>query len=123
MSIGDAAEIGIRAVLVGLKNKQLIEQELKRTDTDLIELSQRQAALREMVEQLDNIKLEVIESNNGNSAELEQHRNELFEKSKNSAVKLWNKGDINWEKVVASYRFADKKEAMEWLKSKIEGLK
>lgn len=122
MSIGEAAELGIRYVLVGLKQKQLIDQELKRTELELLEISRKQASLKEMSAQLDNIKTEIVENKiNGNSPELEKIREEKFLQSKASIVKLWKKGDINWDAVVPGYQFQDKKTAMEWFRKRIEG--
>lgn len=91
----------------------------------MIKLSQRLSKLEEVKEKLKNIKIDIIQNNNGNSPEIEKHRNELFEKSnsRGGVVNMWNKGDINWEKVIPAYKFSDKKEAIEWFKNKIEGLK
>ena len=54
-TIGEATEMGMRTILTGLHQKQLIDMEIKRMDLELLELTQKQTALKTISERLNNI--------------------------------------------------------------------
>jgi hypothetical protein len=55
-SIGDAAEIGIRTILIELNDSALIEQELKRIELEIQSLSQKIANLKKLREEIGDIR-------------------------------------------------------------------
>ena len=55
-SIGDAAEIGIRTILIGLNDSALIEQELKRIELEILSKSQKLANLKKLREEIVNLR-------------------------------------------------------------------
>ena len=53
-SIGDAAEIGIRTILIELNDSALIEQEIKRIELGILSNSQKIANLKKLREEIGN---------------------------------------------------------------------
>lgn len=123
MSFGDLLEKAIRELLINLNQVTFIEQEISRKNIEINKLAQEQTeltALKEKIQKLRLTQLQTEEENNDSSPEVIILRESLFEKSKDSIVKLWNRNDINWDSVVPKYKFKDKREAQEWFRQKIE---
>lgn len=100
----------------------VIDQEIAKKGMEISRLTQEQADLIALKEKIKNIKLPVIEDiNNGNKQE--EHREERFQKSKETYLKEWEKNrmaDRNWERIVHIWGFKNKKEALEWFEQRIE---
>ena len=124
-TFGEILEMGMRIVLINLNQAPIIDQEIARKGAEINRLVMEQSELTVLKEKIKDLKVKVLvdEGNNGNTSELIKLREVLFEKSKESIIKLWNKGDINWDSVIPRYKFQDKKEAQDWFKEKIEGMK
>lgn len=124
-TIGDACERGIRLILTELKQKNLIMQEISQTDLEISALLAKNEILKKALEEMNNIPVAVIQSNSkdGNhNEELEKHRESRFELKKESTIRLWKKGGLNWERITIAYKFNDIAEAKEWFRNKIEGI-
>jgi hypothetical protein len=55
-TLGEMLELGIRKVLMELKDYALIEQEEKRTEREILSLSQKRANLLKLREEFGNIR-------------------------------------------------------------------
>lgn len=120
-SFGELLDKAMRELLINLNQPAIIDQEIARKENEKNKLIIEQNELSLLKEKIRNLKVLPIEdNNNGNASELIKLRESLFEKSKESIIKLWNKGDINWDSVVPKYKFQDNKEAYKWFKEKIE---
>ncbi len=126
--IGDATELGMRIILMELKNQTILEQEEKRTDAEILALSQKKNNIQKLREDLNNLKIPAI-ADNGNGKkgeELEANRNERFSKNYSTKDKIdslrtnLEKGAVNWERVVELYKFKNKDEAREWYEKKLK---
>lgn len=130
LTIGEAAEIGMRYVLVGLKQKTLIEQEIKRTELELLGATQKQNSLKLLLEQVNSIKIEITadKSNGNGSEELEALRDKMFSRNRDdknweNLIKQWGENQgarWNWDGIVERFRFKDVAEARDWYRKKIE---
>lgn len=121
MGFGELLDKAIRELLINLNQISFIEQEIARKNIEITKLTQEQIELTSVKEKIQNLKLSlVIEDKNNDSPELNKLRESLFEKSKDSILKLWSRGDINWDSVIPKYKFQNKKEAEEWFRQKIE---
>ncbi len=124
-TFGDALEQGMRTILISVNQLGIVDQEIARSDIDMSHLVQKQTNLKSIKEQLLKIKPECEVKNNGDNEnsprpELIKIRDSFFEKAKDSIIKLYCRGDVNWDSLMYKYKFNDKKEAQEWLKNKVE---
>lgn len=125
MTFGELLDNAMRELLVGLNQIPIIDQEIARKGAEINKLAQEQSELSTLKEKIRNLKIShmIEDKNNGSSEDLTKLRASLFEKSKDSILKLWDRGDVNWDSVVPKYQFQDKKEAYDWFKQKIEEMK
>jgi hypothetical protein len=124
MTIGDACEFGIREILTRSNHVEFIDQEIQRKQAEISRMASEIGKLTELKEHMQDLQSSTIFERNRNGGErdteLEQIRNEKFEKSREGIIKLWKRADINWDSVIINFRFSNKKEAQEWFRDKIE---
>jgi hypothetical protein len=119
---GEALERGVRSILIEMNHSSYLDAEITRTEQESLILVTKSQKLKAMKEQLSTITAQ-LSNDNGNGKEdedLSNLRESLFEKSKESIIKLWYKNDIGWDSVIPKYKFLDKKEAQAWFRNKIK---
>lgn|GEM_PF-6579447 len=113
-TIGEATEMGMRIILTGLHQKQLIDMEIKRMDLEILELTQKQTTLKTISERLNNISN--IES---------ESRKDLDDTEKHRLNSLSTLLKTNWEDwtsmnkahAIKVGKFKSRDELEEWVRN------
>ncbi len=132
----EALERGIREILTELNQPKFLDQEILRTQAEIARLSQKQMMLESAKDKLNNLKMEIIENKsngNGNLDELEKIRDKIFDNigegkareiNLSTRRKQWadNQGaKWDWKRIIETYQFKNKTEAVEWFRKKLNG--
>ena len=124
--LGDAAEIGIRIILTELKNQTILEQEKKRTDLEIMALTQKTTNIQKLIDEIASLKIPVVGNNGNGHDETEEMRNERFKDKYGSPEKIeslkrmMEKCVMNWDRIIELYKFKNKLEAREWFEKKLK---
>jgi myo-inositol-1-phosphate synthase len=118
-TFSDILEEGLNACLSEIAPSKLIEEEIAQTKMKLMELEQNLMTVR-MIEKQQKIEQKATEQKEDIvEGYLETMRVERFEEFKDSTIKLWKKGDMNWPRIVDLYQFKSTSEAKEWFARKM----
>lgn len=111
-------EKGIVDILKDIDPVQILKHEIKRKELENEED-------RQLIARLEALKILQPEKKPEVNIELEELREELFQKNKESIIRQWERGriggnyGINWGWLQNKFEFANEKEASEWLKKRI----
>ena len=96
-SFSEVLEEGIRQILEDVSPLESVNLTISEREQELSELRLKLAELEVLEKQRKTyIKVET-EANPEMERYLEDFRNDKFEKTKVSNIRLWNKGDVNWK--------------------------
>jgi hypothetical protein len=118
-TFSDILNEGIDACLSEYAPSKLLEIEITQTRLRLMELEKNQVQIRMIEEQMKMQKKAAKEEDTIETDYLEALRNQRFEEYRDSTIKLWKKGDMNWSRIVDLYRFKNISEAREWFQKKM----
>lgn len=114
---------GIEACLAEIVPSKLIEEEIEQTKQRLFDLEQGLVKAKMVEEQMKLQQKTVKQEEDATNSFLEEMRSQKFEKTKDSTIKLWKKGGMNWSRIVDLYQFKNTSEAKEWFAKKIAEVK
>ncbi|WP_094226939.1 hypothetical protein [Methanolobus psychrotolerans] len=118
-TFSDILEEGLDACLSIVAPSKLIEEEITQAKAKLMELEQSLMTVR-MIEKQQKLEQKVTKQKEDHvDGYLEDMRNQKFEEFKDSTIKLWKKGGINWPRTVDLYQFKNVAEAKEWFARKM----
>ena len=121
-SYSEILEEAMLRVLEEISPLEAMHMAIINKEKELADLHFKYAELELLVKQEKARKKAEPQVNHELSDYLEEFRTEKFEKTRDSNITLWKKGDINWKKVISSYQFSSIDEAKEWFARKIEGI-
>jgi len=113
-TIGEATEMGMRTILTGLHQKQLIDMEIKRMDLELLELTQKQTALKTISERLNNISNMESESRK-DLDDTEKHRLNSLSTLLKTNWEDWT--SMNKAHAIKVGKFKSRDELEEWVRN------
>ncbi|WP_342304173.1 hypothetical protein [Methanolobus sp. ZRKC5] len=118
-SFSEVLEAGIQQVLKDVSPLEYVQLTISQREQELSELRSKLAELEVLDRQRKTSKKPESTYNPQVQEYLEEFRQEKFEKTKASNIRLWKMGQVNWKNVISSYQFTDKKEAQEWFAQRI----
>lgn len=113
-TIGEATEMGMRIILTGLHQKQLIDMEIKRMDLEILELTQKQTTLKTISERLNNISNMESESRK-DLDDTEKHRLNSLSTLLKTNWEDWT--SMNKAHAIKVGKFKSRDELEEWVRN------
>jgi hypothetical protein len=110
---------GLTACLSEIVPSQLLEEEISLRRIQLAELEQNLVKVKMIEEQMKLQQKATEQEDNVTGKFLEDMRTQKFEEFKDSTIKLWKKGGMNWPRIVDLYQFKSTSEAKEWFAKKM----
>lgn len=115
-TFSDILDMGLDAFLQQEAPLALIDIQIAQHRERILELEHMRAKASIAEEQIMACKQAVNPSQKDEKADtyLQNLRMQKFNDSKNSILKLWKKGDMNWNRIVETYQFRNVAEAKDW---------
>lgn len=110
---------GLNACLSEIAPSKLVEEEIVQTKQRLAELEQNLVKARMMEEQMRLQQTAIRQEEDVADKYLEEMRHQKFEEFRESTIKMWKKGDMNWTRIVDLYQFKNTSEAKDWFARKM----
>lgn len=94
----------------------LIEIKIKQHEEQIAEIEQSRLKANIAEEQLKAYRKTAKSSRSDSATDtrLHEYRLQKLHEYKDSTIKLWKKGDMNWNRIVETYQFKNAAEAKEW---------
>ena len=109
-TLKDIFNTALKDFMIEHDPEKALEEEMVALELRLSEIRMELTKIRHAKKHLKD----TIEEANEVDEYLENVRSQKFEKFKKSIIVQWNKGNLDWSRIVEHYQFKSKSEAKEW---------